>query len=212
MKDLPRFEDGTEKRYVADSYTLFYRRDDGNLVPVAIQLQPKADALIYTPKDGRGDWLLAKTFAKCAEVAVHQTISHLLRTHLVIEPFAVATQRNLSSAHPLYKLLKRHLKYTIAINMLARQTLIGPGGLFDEISALGGKEAGHIQCAQRGYTQLNWTLDHAHLPTDLELRGVMSKDVLPYYPYRDDGLLMWHAIEKYVTGVESHPFANQLVH
>ena len=41
-------------------------------------------------------------------------------------------------------------------------------------------------------------------PKNLEERGVMEKDVLPVYPYRDDGLLLYNAIKTYVTKIINH--------
>ena len=38
-------------------------------------------------------------------------------------------------------------------------------------------------------------------PKNLEERGVMDKNVLPTYPYRDDGLLLYNAIKTYVTKI-----------
>jgi arachidonate 15-lipoxygenase len=45
----------------------------------------------------------------------------------------------------------------------------------------------------RGVTP--WTFDEWSLPLDIEQRGVGA---IPNYPYRDDGLLIWQAIEAFV--------------
>ena len=41
--------------------------------------------------------------------------------------------------------------------------------------------------------------DHGNLMKDLKRRGVDKDGVLPNYHYRDDAILLWKAIEKYVT-------------
>jgi len=48
----------------------------------------------------------------------------------------------------------------------------------------------------------NWRMDiHGTLPADLEQRGVSDPSVLPDYPYRDDGLLLYNAIDRYVSSI-----------
>ena len=65
-------------------------------------------------------------------------ITHLLRTHLFMEPIAGATRRQLPSIHPLWKLLSPHLRGTLAINTLGRDRLIPAGGLADHSLSIGG--------------------------------------------------------------------------
>lgn len=43
----------------------------------------------------------------------------------------------------------------------------------------------------------HWSLATSPLPIDIKLRGV-GKEVLPHYPYRDDGKRVWDAIEDFV--------------
>ena len=59
-------------------------------------------------------------------------VCHRLNTHAVIEPFAIATHRNLSVLHPIYKLLHPHFRDTISINALARKSLITAGGIVEQ--------------------------------------------------------------------------------
>jgi Lipoxygenase len=54
-----------------------------------------------------------------------------LNTHAVIEPFIIATYRQLSVTHPIHKLMSPHYRDTMNINALARQTLINGGGIFE---------------------------------------------------------------------------------
>ena len=60
-----------------------------------------------------------------ADYQVHQMKYHLAFTHLLVEPIAVATFRCLPPAHPLFKLLREHLQFVIAINVYGRDALIG---------------------------------------------------------------------------------------
>uniref|UniRef100_A0A8C4QEX1 Arachidonate 5-lipoxygenase n=1 Tax=Eptatretus burgeri TaxID=7764 RepID=A0A8C4QEX1_EPTBU len=124
---------------------------------------------------------------------IHQTVTHLLRTHLVCEVFAIATFRQLPAVHPLYKLLAPHIRFTIAINTKAREELICECGLFDKANATGG--GGHVELVRRSVATL--TLKSLQLPGDLEERGVAEPNSPPYYHYRDDGLAVWKTIHRY---------------
>jgi len=85
-----------------------------------------------------------------------------LNTHAVIEPFVIATNRNLSILHPIYKLLFPHYRDTMNINALARQSLINADG-FIEKTFLGGKYA--VEISSSGYK--NWVFLDQALPADL---------------------------------------------
>jgi len=188
-------EDGTvEKRYAHPARGLFYRHSDGHLRPVAIQCE--RGGLVFTPKDDEYDWLAAKMHLRCAEGNVHQLLPHALHTHLVMEPFVMATLRNLAASHPVYKLMRRHLRYTLAINEGARSSLLAPGGVFDNFMATGGPDQGHLALLMQGY--VDWKLEHNNPRKNLAARGVLDALVLPYYPYRDDGIPIWDAIGEYV--------------
>ena len=43
---------------------------------------------------------LAKAVYSTLDAAVHQLVSHFGETHAVMEPFAIATRRQLSAMHP----------------------------------------------------------------------------------------------------------------
>ena len=76
--------------------------------------------------------------------------------------------------------------------------LFDENGLFNTIFTCGG--VGIKEVMRR--TWKTWRLDvQGNLPNDLKDRGVDDPEALPRFYYRDDGLLHWNAIKKYVSTV-----------
>ncbi|MDY7232888.1 lipoxygenase family protein [Hyalangium rubrum] len=197
-------KDGVEEqRWAPASRCLLYLDDTRQLRPIAIQLgRDPAQDPVFTPNDAEHDWLAAKIYVRCSEGNTHQMVGHALRTHFVAEPFVMATMRNLPDPHPVYKLMRRHFRYTLAINEGARQGLLAEGGVFDAFIATGGPDKGHLQLGKKGFVR--WKLADNKPRPDIERRGVLDPAVLPHYPYRDDALPLWDAIEEYVGDVLRH--------
>ena len=93
-----------------------------------------------------------------------------LRSHGAVEPFVIATHRQLSTMHPIYRLLHPHLRYTMEINALARQALINANGII-EISFSTGKYS--MEFSSDVYDQL-WRFDLQALPSDLIDRYIFA--------------------------------------
>uniref|UniRef100_A0A671YUR2 Arachidonate 5-lipoxygenase b, tandem duplicate 2 n=1 Tax=Sparus aurata TaxID=8175 RepID=A0A671YUR2_SPAAU len=195
----PNSTDPCTLQYLAAPICLLYKTARNKILPIAIQLgqTPGKDNPIFLPTDGQYDWLLAKIWVRSADFHHHQTITHLLRTHLITEVFAIAMYRQLPAVHPVYKLLTPHIRFTIAINTKAREQLICECGIFDKANATGG--GGHVQLVQKAVKNL--TFRSLCFPDAIKARGVDSKEDLPTYFYRDDGYLVWGATKSFVSDV-----------
>uniref|UniRef100_A0A8C3YHY6 Arachidonate 15-lipoxygenase B n=1 Tax=Catagonus wagneri TaxID=51154 RepID=A0A8C3YHY6_9CETA len=170
-------------QFVAAPLTLLHQRPGGPLLPLAIQLTqiPGPDSPIFLPSDSAEDWLLAKTWVRNSEFLVHEMVTHLLRTHFVMEAFFVSLLRQLPMCHPIFKLLLPHFRYTIYINIQARTDLFAPGKLLDQVRALGGLGSGGL--AEGAVTYRSLCLPHQLADRDIQ-------DLAHYY-YRDDALRIW---------------------
>ncbi|XP_040470211.1 polyunsaturated fatty acid lipoxygenase ALOX15B-like [Falco naumanni] len=195
LEGVPTGRIAGEPQFLAAPLCLLWLSPRGQLLPIAIQLsqQPGPQAPIFLPGDGPWGWALAKLWVRGAHFALHEMVTHLLHSHFLGEVFALATHR-LPTCHPLYQLLLPHCCYTFHINILARETLLNPGGIIDQATALG--REGTLELVARGTAALTYT--ELCVPDDLENRGVTD---IPNYYYRDDALEIWGAIKSLVQGI-----------
>ncbi|XP_057698628.1 arachidonate 12-lipoxygenase, 12R-type-like [Corythoichthys intestinalis] len=184
------------QQYLMAPLVLLHKRPDDKLMPIAIQLKqtPAEDNPIFLPTDSKYDWLTAKIFVRSADFSEHQLNAHLLRTHLLAEVFAVSLLRNLPMVHPLHKLLVPHTRYTLQINELARERLIGPTGVFTLFAATGGETL--LKVLARSLSAI--TYRSLCIPEDIADRDMQD---VPNFYYRDDGLQLWNIMFKFVQGI-----------
>ncbi|KAG1944568.1 polyunsaturated fatty acid lipoxygenase ALOX12-like [Pimephales promelas] len=185
-------------QHIAAPLCLLYEHPEKGLIPIAIQLEqkPDKDTPIFLPSDPPLAWLLAKMWVRHAEFQIFQVLSHLLRTHLVVEVICMATLRQLPAVHPIYKLLTPHLRYTLEINCRGRTQLISPDGIFKRVVSTGGD--GLLILAKREYKVLTYRSLQPRF--DFLDRGVTK---LRDYFYRDHSLMLWDAIKNFVSGIIS---------
>ncbi|PWA74815.1 lipoxygenase 7 protein [Artemisia annua] len=200
------------------SRLLMFLTPSGTLRPVAIELvRPPGDGKpqwkqAFTPCwDSTGAWLwkLAKVHFLSHDAGIHQLYSHWVRTHCCTEPYIIASNRQLSAMHPIYRLLHPHFRYTMEINALARESLINYGGVIESCFSPGKYS---IELSAVAYGQL-WRFDQEALPADLIRRGMAEEDpnslhglklAIEDYPYANDGLVLWDAIKDWVTNYVNH--------
>ncbi|PSS24577.1 Linoleate 9S-lipoxygenase [Actinidia chinensis var. chinensis] len=193
--------------------TLLFLQKDGTLRPLAIELSwphPQGDQFgakseVYTPAEHGVEgsiWQLAKAYVAVNDSGYHQLISHWLNTHASIEPFVIATNRQLSVLHPIYKLLQPHFRDTMNINALARQILINANGVLERTVF-----PARYSMEMSSVVYRDWVFTEQALPADLIKRGMAVKDtnaphglrlLIEDYPYAVDGLKIWSAIETWV--------------
>ncbi|CDP20620.1 unnamed protein product [Coffea canephora] len=185
MPYLRRINATPTKTYA--SRTLLFLHENGTLKPVAIELSlphPDGDQFgaiseVYTPAEQGVEnaiWQLAKAYVAVNDSGIHQLITHWLRTHAVIEPIVIATNRQLSVLHPIYKLLHPHFRDTMNINAIARQILTNAKGVVE--STL--------------FPSRKMAVKDSTSPFGLRL-------LIEDYPYAVDGLKIWSAIKTWVT-------------
>nr|GEW88729.1 linoleate 13S-lipoxygenase 3-1, chloroplastic [Tanacetum cinerariifolium] len=195
VQQLPsifREENAQEGRKAYGTRIVFFLTSVGTLKPIAIELSlPPSDSniplkkVLTPPIDATTNWLwqLAKVHVCSNDARVHQLIHHWLRGHACMEPFTVASYRHLSSLHPVFKLLIPHIT--------------------------------EMACA--AYRDW-WRFDLEGLPKDLIRRGMAVPDetkphglrlLIEDYPYGNDGLLIWSAIQELVQAYVTHFYPNK---
>jgi len=187
------------RKYMPAPIALFAVPRSGDaraLRPVAIQTEQRTSSAspVLTPADGEA-WLVAKNAVQVADGCYHEAVSHLARTHFLVEPFVIATKRQLSKRHPLHVLLEPHFEGTLYINDSAQSALIAAEGGVNRLLApsIDSARIAAILGVQ------SFPFDEAGLEKQLVARGVDDPEKLPDYPFRDDGRLLWAAIHAWVS-------------
>ncbi|XP_061375574.1 lipoxygenase 4, chloroplastic-like [Gastrolobium bilobum] len=211
-----------EDRKAYATRTILYLTRIGTLKPIAIELslsQGKPSKQVLTPPlDANSYWLwqIGKAHVCSNEAGFHQLVHHWLRTHSCMEPFIIAAHRQLSVMHPVFKLLKPHLKHTLQINALAREALINAGGIIESDFSPGKYSTEIVSAAYRDW----WRFDMESLPADLIRRGLAEPDptqphglrlLIEDYPYANDGLLIWFALENLVRTYVNYYYRDGLM-
>ncbi|XVE81844.1 hypothetical protein DITRI_Ditri15bG0098700 [Diplodiscus trichospermus] len=105
--------------------------------------------------------------------------------------------------HPIHRLLDPHFKDTLHINALARGMFLNAGGILERTLFTGEFS---MRLSSELYKQ--WRFEEQALPEDLVKRGMAVEDkqtspagvkvIVEDYPYANDGIEIWVAIETWV--------------
>ena len=177
------------RKYVSAPVALFLAHP-GGLAPVAIQIEGHAGgaATLVGPTEG-ARWMLARTVVQAMDESHQGVITHVGLCHMVIQRFILAARRQLAPWHPLLRLLAPHFENTLAVNQVARDSVLSVGGSQDRLLAP------VIEDQLALLTRRVAEVDLASLDPTVELarRGVHDPESLPMYPFRDDSLPIFQA-------------------
>lgn len=140
-------------------------------------------------------WAMAKTSVQSAESSYFEVVTHFGRTHLVMEPFMIATNVAFHETHPIRKLLQPHFEGTLHINQGAVDALISEGGVIDKIfpPPISVTQSIAVSACKDFLENYNDNM----FDVAFEKRGTTT---LPAeYPFRDDGKLVWNNILTFVN-------------
>jgi arachidonate 15-lipoxygenase len=179
-----------------------------NMVGIQLTRYQDRKNKVYTPNSAYPNkYLLAKIHTACADDQFHQFVVHLGLTHLAVEPFAISHHNAFPKDHPIGKLLKPHLKDTIGINYLARQTLISKVVPFTDRTFATGT-AGGLQLVLKAWRK--WDFFGMSFPQQLLARGFdeQGSDEVEDFFFREDGFKIWNALSEYVSNVVKTVYAD----
>lgn len=195
------------QKYLTAPIGLFYwdgpLNPKGRLLPYAIQLEQHENAAVFTPKESFVNttivnWRIAKAAFQVAFAQTHKWDSLLIRTHMILAPSAISSERHLHPDHPALVLKRPHLRYTLKINSET-------GKITDKYSygdvLLAPKHEdlmdllGHYyeRYMNRGFHQM------ANLENELSARNMGESEAPIHYPYRDNGLPIYRTIREFIT-------------
>lgn len=166
-------------------------RPAGEGVPKLFAIQLAAGGPVFTPADGWG-WRIARTHLAAADTLCGAIWFHHARTHLVAEPLIVAAHRSLAPSHPLMVLLAEHARGTLYINEVGSHSVFAPHGLLEWFT--GTSRAGVRELSRRSVHTFDFSA--SLFPKRLEQRGVTDEALS--FPFRDDALLLWGAMRRWV--------------
>jgi len=197
LKAHPGEVDGLRK-YVMPAIALYEMLDNGQLMPLGAQLDATAPTdsehnPIITPSDKR--WSMVRVFLQAADGTHQELWTHATRIHYVMESIIMVCWRQLSTTHPLMALLEPHLTHTLSVNVNPLFEPAPDGSIPDFGKMFACDNATLVAFMAEGMR--TYSFKDFVIPRELEKRYVMDKRL--YYPYRDDGLLIWHEIKRFVS-------------
>ncbi|MBH8560701.1 hypothetical protein I8748_00500 [Nostoc sp. CENA67] len=141
-----------------------------------------------THKPGDADWEWSKRLFRTAEFVFQEIQSHLGRTHMNLDQYAMAYYRNVVN-NPIRLLLEPHFDGLLNINSLGAALILGDTGFIPEASSLSPQEVDIVlkdEISRLSYR--NWS---PHIQA--------LKDEVQNNHFDRAALSVWEAIEEYVS-------------
>lgn len=167
--------------------------DQWFIVGIQTGADPETSSFVQ-PGDGVS-WKMAKVALLAADSQLTGLVAHFGLCHCVMEAVVLSTKRNLAKAHPLRLLLDAHTENTLIVNEITRSSLTPPDGAIDRMMAQ--ELQSSLDLTAKAVR--DFRIMESSPPEDFARRGVDDTRALPSYPYRDDQLLLWEALETWIA-------------
>lgn len=196
--DFSRFADATGgtvdglQKYI-DATLALYTWTGDDFVVVGIRTGAEEDALFAQPGQGV-TWKMAKLAHLATDSQVSGLVGHFGLCHLVMEAVVLATKRCLADRHPLRPLLDAHTENTLIVNDITRSSLTPVDGTIDRMMAMTREASLALTASEVRAVRIMESAPR----DDMAQRGVLDPEVLPLFPYRDDQLPIWDALEAWI--------------
>ena len=195
--------EGEEWQYAVNYNTRQYQAEPGGLLPKysearfilsdralkvhSIQYCLKDQTITCSPTDGKV-WEYAKYIFRSVEYVFQEIQSHLGRTHMNMDQYAMAFYRNISNNNPLHQLLLPHFEGLLSIDKRGASLIIGNKGFIPEASALDPKSVDEVLIDEIASLTYRWS------PEEQKLRDTIDNN-----HFDRAALAMWELLEKYVA-------------
>lgn len=203
----------SDGRFLCATVSLFQLHSDGRLHPLAIVIDFKGSldksVTIFNKRLNPSDsidgektdwpWRYAKTCAQVADWIRHEVTVHLVNTHFIEEVIIVATNRNMDSKHPVFRLLEPHWLKTLSLNAAARASLI-PNVVLELV---GLENAQAFKFISHAFKEFDFV--GQYVPNDLARRGFPTEKLdegrFKNYAYARNMKLMWDVLRDFVASM-----------
>lgn len=167
------------------------------LTPIAIQLERDEQAPVFTPLDPPRIWSLVKSLANSADLHVHWWTYRFMFGAGVLTPIYYAAQCALPSSHPISRLLAPHFQHFPMI-----QAAEWSEALTGDISKtwMSLEDNATVELMKR-FLRSDGSFDKVSPRLQIEKRGTTA---IGDYPYREDVMLLWEAIESFTSRIIKH--------
>ena len=196
LKTIPDYYNSDNNNHtlinVTSPITLFARTSKGKLKVVAIQHDYKKTSAVYSPQSENMLWTMAKAMVNSGDLNACQAIWHLSHIHLSASVYCTIFRSHFSNLHPVYQIMLYHCEGTIPHIALTYSTLVAPHKFGHQLFSI--SNSGYINLTVAGYKKFKYgTLAYDNL---IKAHGLKSKK-LKYYPFRDDGKIIWSAFKRF---------------
>ena len=193
--------EGQEWQYAVHYKTGRYKAEPGGILPAysearfvlrdralyvhSIEYCWKDQTIVCYPTDGE-EWEKAKYYFRSAEYVFQEIQSHLGRTHMNMDQYAMAFYRNVNK-NPIRELLYPHFEGLLSIDKRGASLIIGNSGFLTTASALDMSSVDGILVEEIELLSYHWSPAKQVLP-----------DPIDNNYFDRAALAMWEILEKYV--------------